>query len=312
MLFEFDTTEAQTGDSLIERRIAAPKIDHRWSVNSEYGRLTDVMVSPPPHLEIVPCNSVAVDALAKGLELCSETAERQHKLLLTALRTEGVRCATVPADEAMPDLSFTRDATFMTPWGLVGLRPSVEHRQGEVSHVLRTATGWGVPLLTTIQSGTIEGGDICLLRPGVVAIGWSGERTNKEGALAMAHVFEQRGWKTMLTSFDPFFLHLDTLFAMVDEKLAVGCIEALDPAFIGQVRALGVEILPVTPYEVQRLGTNLLSLGDKRVLSSADNSRVNIELAALGYHVIAVDISQFTRCGGGVHCLTMPLARLSS
>lgn len=310
MLFDFEATETpQSGDSLIELRSVAPRIDRRWSVESEYGRLTDVMVSPPPHLEIMPCNSVALDALAKGLATCSETAERQHRVLVKALRTEGVRCATVPAEESMPDLSFTRDATFMTPWGLLGLRPAAEHRRSEVEHVLRTARGWGVPHLATIREGHVEGGDICLLRPGTVAIGWSGERTDKQGALATAHLFEQRGWTAILTKFDPFFLHLDTLFAMVDKNLAVACLEALDPAFVGRVEAMGIKILPVTPYEVQRLGTNLLSLGGRRVLSSADNSRVNIALAALGYHVVAVDISEFTRCGGGVHCLTMPLAR---
>jgi N-dimethylarginine dimethylaminohydrolase len=38
---------------------------------------------------------------------------------------------------------------------------------------------------------------------------------------------------------------------------------------------------------------------------------VNATLEQLGYSVIRLDIDQFTRCGGGMHCLTMPLARLS-
>ena len=25
--------------------------------------------------------------------------------------------------------------------------------------------------------------------------------------------------------------------------------------------------------------------------------------------LVPLDVSQFTRCGGGIHCLTMPLAR---
>ena len=311
MLFDFSETQTGAGDVFI--RAETPVRDRtRWGVESEYGRLTDVMVSPPPHLEIVPCNSVAVDALARGLECCAETAERQHRALIRALRDEGVRCAVVPPAERLPDLSFTRDATFMTPWGLLALRPGAEHRQAEVAHIIAHARGWGVSYMGAVEAGTVEGGDICLLRPGMVAIGWSGERTNKEGALALAHIFRSRGWEAILTHFDPHFLHLDTLFAMVDARRAIGCIEALDPAFVGQVRALGIEIIPVTASEVQRLGTNLLSLGDRRIVSSADNSRINLELMRLGYRVIAVDIDQFTRCGGGVHCLTMPLARLAA
>lgn len=310
MLFDFSPTEAPATDAPFRGSVDARTLDRRWSVDTEYGRLTDVMVSPPPHLDIMPCNSVAIEALARGLECCSRTAEAQHHDLVEALRGEGVRCATIPADEALPDLSFTRDATFMTPWGLLGLRPAVEHRQDEVEHVLRHARGWGITYAGRIEQGHVEGGDICLLRPGLVAIGWSGERTDRTGALELAAMFRTRGWQAILTRFDPYFLHLDTLFAMVDRKLAVGCIEALDPAFVGQVRALGIEMLPVSASEVQRLGTNLLSLGGRRVLSAADNGRVNEELRGRGYKVVAVDISQFTQCGGGVHCLTMPLARM--
>ena len=49
---------------------------------------------------------------------------------------------------------------------------------------------------------------------------------------------------------------------------------------------------------------------DGRIVSPADNRRLNGVLEAAGYEVIAVDIDQFARCGGGVHCLTMPLARI--
>ncbi len=58
------------------------------------------------------------------------------------------------------------------------------------------------------------------------------------------------------------------------------------------------------------LGANILSLGDGRLLSLPGNRRVNGLLERLGYMVIPVEIDQFTRCGGGIHCLTMPLARL--
>jgi N-dimethylarginine dimethylaminohydrolase len=75
-----------------------------------------------------------------------------------------------------------RDATLMTPWGLVGLRPALDHRLPEVRHVQALAGDWGVPMLGTVEQGHIEGGDVCLLRPGMVAIGYSGDRTNRIGA----------------------------------------------------------------------------------------------------------------------------------
>ena len=305
MLFDFSSARAPFGDALVQAPAST-----RWSVDSEYGRLTDVMLSAPPHLELVPCNAVSIENHRNGVTCSPDLALEQHSKLVRALEAEGVRCRLVPPAQNLPDLSFTRDAVLMTPWGLLGLNPAVGHRGDEVAHILDSARNRGVPILGRIQEGTVEGGDVCILRPGVVAIGWSGERTNERGANALARIFEQRGWRSILCPFDPHFLHLDTQFTLLDRNRAVACVDALDEAFLLEIQALGIELVPVSFEEVQKLGGNLVSLGESRVLSSADNVRVNAELERLGYEVIAVDIDQFTRCGGGVHCLTMPLARL--
>lgn len=306
MLFDFSPAEPEIGDGLILKSVPA-----RWGVDSEYGRLRDVMLSPPPHLEIIPCNAVSIENLRKGIVCSADRAESQHAALVDAFKAEGVRCHMVPPDPSMPDLCFTRDATLMTPWGLLQLNPAVGHRQAEVAQVVEAARGWGVPMLGRLEEGRVEGGDVCILRPGLVLIGFSGERTDETGAKALARLFERRGWKAILHRFDPHFLHLDTQLTMVDEGCAVACVEALHPAFVEQLTWLGLDLVPVSREEVQRLGANIVSLGDERVLSSADNGRLNVELARRGYRVVAVEVDEFTRCGGGIHCLTLPLARAS-
>lgn len=307
MLFNFASADAFPGEDPLHTND-----NKRWSVDSEYGRLLDVMLSPPAHLELVPCNAVAIEQHRNGVSCCPDRAGKQHQALVTALETAGVRCHLVPAVETLPDLSFTRDTTLMTPWGLLGLKPAAAHRTAEVAHIQNAARHWGVPLLGTITEGHVEGGDVCVLRPGVVLIGYSGERTDEKGASALARLFEARGWKAILTRFDPEFLHLDTQFTVIDERRALASTETLDPGFIAEIEGLGVELVTVTREEVRKLGGNLLSLGGGRLLSSADNQRVNDVLERLGYEVFAVEIDQFTRCGGGIHCLTLPLSRRSA
>lgn len=282
----------------------------RWGANSEYGMLYDVMVCAPDHLEVIPCNTVARDAMARGLACCPDEAVRQHNGFAAALTAAGVRCHFVPPAPDLPDLVFTRDATLMTPWGLLQLSLAEPHRRAEAAHVAAAAARWGVKLMGPLGGGAIEGGDVCLVRPGLVAIGLSGERSSRSGAEALAAFFEARGWEAVITHFHPHFLHLDTLFTMVSRDQAVACVDALEPAFLDRVRGLGISLLPVTHDEVERLGANMLSLGGGRLLSSAENRRVNAALERLGFTVTALDIDQFTRCGGGMHCLTMPLSRL--
>lgn len=289
---------------------ASPKAaTNPWGVASETGLLADVLLSAPAYLEMVPCNAVTRDSLAKGLLTSPAAAARQHRALVAALERVGVRCHLVPPAPGLADLCFTRDAVLMTPWGLIELRPAAPHRRAEPAHVARAAAVFGVPRMGSVTEGTVEGGDVCLLRAGVVLIGRSGDRTNNAGARALGAMFEQRGWEVVHTRIDPVYLHLDTLFTMVSSDCAVACPEALEDDVLRALARLGIGIIPASLEEVAALGANLLSLGDNRLLAPADGERLNGILAGCGFEVIPVALDQFTRCGGGAHCLTMPLAR---
>jgi N-dimethylarginine dimethylaminohydrolase len=209
----------------------------------------------------------------------------------------------------LPDLAFTRDSSFMTPWGLVGMAPGAAHRRAEVDAVLRAASAAGVPILGRIGTGRVEGGDICLLRPGHVAIGISGDRTDRAGGEALGRIFSAAGWEVIYAAVDPRLLHLDTHFCMLDAGIAVACAEALDGAFADKIESLGIEIVLVEREELDTLGCNVLALGRRRILSSGTAPRVDAALRRRGFTVTTVTLDEFTQCGGGVHCLTMPLSR---
>lgn len=283
----------------------------RCAVASETDRLTDVLLCRPTFLEPVPCCSVTQESLRAGFATSVPTALAQHRGLQAALERAGVRCHFVAPEQTMPDMCFTRDALVTTPWGLLALKPAAEHRQAEADHALKALRALGAPLAARVRHGFAEGGDIAIIRKGLVVIGCSGDRTDETGAENVAAIFHGQGWKVIVYRFDPHFLHLDTQFAMVGEDLALACTDVLSDQFLGEIAARGIETIAVSYKESRALGCNILALGDRRVLASADNGRVNALLRARGYAVETVEIDQFTRCGGGVHCLTMPLARTS-
>jgi N-dimethylarginine dimethylaminohydrolase len=112
-----------------------------------------------------------------------------------------------------------------------------------------------------------------------------------------------------MTRVDPDLLHLDTHFCMIGWGLALACVEKLQPDFVAMLERLEIELLPVTPEEVASLGCNVLALGGKRILSTGSAPRVDGLLRKRDFEVEAVALDEFTQCGGGVHCLTMPLRR---
>ena len=206
-------------------------------VDSEHGLLTRVLLGAPDDLAVVPCNSVSRESIRKGLSACAETARRQHAALARTLRSEGVAVEIAPAMSGLPDLAFTRDTSLMTPWGMVGLKPGAWHRAAEVDVVLEAAERAGLPILGRVERGTVEGGDVALVKPGLVVIGATGGRTDEEGAEALAAIFRARGWRAWIHAFDPHFLHLDTIFCMAGPGLALGCTDVLEDEFMAEVRA---------------------------------------------------------------------------
>ncbi len=269
-----------------------------WGVDSEYGRLTDVMMS-------VPLPGVHG---ADG-DFWRPPAAGHHRRMVEAMEAAGVRVHLAPPRSDLYDFPFTRDPALMTPWGLLELKMGDHHRRSETAYAHRIARGWGVPITGTFEGGLVEGGDVCIARPGLVIIGYSGDRTTFAGANALAQLFESRGWRAILHPFHPRHLHIDTFFTMIGKDEAVGCLDLLEPWFVRELDSLGIGIIPATLEEVELLGANLVSLGERRVVSPGRNRRINAELERRGYQVVEVEIEEFARHGGGIHCLTLPLAR---
>jgi N-dimethylarginine dimethylaminohydrolase len=283
----------------------------RAHILGEADRLTDVILCPPHHLAPVPCCAVTRTKVKQGFTTHTEAALQQHARLVNALQDQGVRCHMLPPSPELPDMCFTRDIGVSTPWGMVVLNPAMPHRQGEVDALLTACQRWDIPV-RRISRGTIEGGDICIAREGLLILGISGERTSLAGVEEFAAPFRLAGWDVLVCPFHADHLHLDTIFCMVNENEAIACVDLLDADFRRALTMHGISVLPMPSSLVSTLGCNILALGEKRILAAATDDVVASTLGEAGYIVQRLDISQFAACGGGIHCLTQPLRRLAA
>lgn len=280
-----------------------------YRVSGECHPLRRVLLCAPHHLEPVPCCSVTKESIRTGFRSDAARALDQHRALRTILADAGVAVELLPAKSGLPDLCFTRDIGVSTPFGLVALNPALDHRAAEVAHFKAWAEATSGSRIEQITAGKIEGGDVCVARPGLLIVGVSGKRTDEAGAEAFAARFRREGWDVLLYHFDEHFLHLDTIFSMVRPDLALGCVEVLDDAFLEAVASRGIRVLPVTYKEARQLGCNVVSIDGRRIIAGTSTPRVTAMMEEAGLTVFATEIDQFTACGGGVHCLTMPLQR---
>jgi N-dimethylarginine dimethylaminohydrolase len=280
-----------------------------WGIASDTGVLSEVLLCRPAHYRWMPTNAVARATLAAGALANQEAASAQHAELEAALAEAGVAVRQVMPEPHLSYQVYTRDAVQMTHRGAVLTQLARAERRGEYAAILRALDGLGVPVWQMSSAGTLEGGDIHLIRPGLAMVGVSGGRTDEAGAAQLARWLGHEGWEVRLVPFAEHFLHLDLLFSMAAEGVAVACTEVLEEDLVAWLGANGVRIIPTTYREAMALAGNVLALGAGRVLSSRGAARVNAALRAEGLVVLDPDLSVFTAGGGGPRCLTAPLRR---
>lgn len=286
----------------------------KWGVRAQTGVLTDVLLGKPDHFRWVPLNSISAVTFANmeqmGHRFDKQLAMKQHRQMVDVYEENGVRVHFAEADEGLPSSVFTRDSSFMTPWGAVIASIQTPPRRQDYAVVAEFYQKAGIPVWKWVTAGHFEGGDFVILKPEVALLGWAGDRSTKEGAEQVEGWLKEKGWEVLVTPIPPQFVHMDAVVVMLEKGLALVCEDALQPYAIHYIKERhGIEVIKVPYADCVKLGGNLVSLGNKRVLSMSHNVNVNRQLRDAGFEVTAIDYDMFALGGGGVHCSCHELHR---
>ena len=280
-----------------------------WGVDSETGRLHDVLLCPPDNFRWLATSAISRATLASGATFDASAAATQHAELVSAYESAGVQCHLLEADPALPYQVFARDSSVTMPAGPVVTQLHQSWRRGEYAPVIRFYQGAGIPIWKMISAGAIEGGDVLIVEPGALLIGNGEERTEIAAARQLAGWMEAEGWEVRIEPIPSQFVHIDVLVSILAPKLAAVCVEAAPGGLIAWLRGRGFDILDIPVDQAFSLGVNAIALGDDRALSAAAAESLNEQLRARGIEVLAPDLSMFTLGGGGAHCLGQALRR---
>ncbi|MEM9063703.1 MAG: arginine deiminase family protein [Pseudomonadota bacterium] len=285
----------------------------RWGINNDYAKLHDVLLGKPEFYRWVEAGPLIGRTLANadktGHRFDLQLAMKQHSEMVSIYEQNGVTCHYLDADEVLHRNFFARDSSAMTPWGPLVCHMQLKCRRADYATVVKFYQDHGIPIWKFATAGHFEGGDFNIIEPGRVLIGYCGERSEKEGSEQVADFVRTEGWEAVVAPISREFVHMDGLIVPLAEKLAVACIDAMEPWLVEVVRGWGIEIVDVSYREAKNLGVNLVALGDGKVLSMAGAEDLNAKMRALGFEVYDPDMSMFTLGGGGVHCLSQALCR---
>ena len=149
----------------------------------------------------------------------------------------------------------------------------------------------------------LEAGDAFAFR-GDLVVGF-GPRTEK---LALKHLAAELGVRVHgLRITHAGMYHLDLAFCPLDDRRALVCLDALDPASAAAVLDLVPEPLVITEEEaLTTFCANSVVVGSTVVMPGCPD-RVLARLEEWGFEVVLVDVSEFHLGGGSIRCLTNPV-----
>ncbi|MBU2979886.1 arginine deiminase family protein [Alteromonas sp. C1M14] len=284
------------------------RLEH-WSMDSEYGELQEVLIGPMDHYNWKDGNAMSRRSVRLGRQFDKAVAAKQYQEMLDVYHHCGVKTHILTPDEHLPYQIYARDSSVLTPWGPIITQMYSPWRRGEWVSVSKFYEQANIPIFDAVTAGSFEGGDFMVLEPGVILCGYTGERTSEAGLNQVKGWVEKEGWEFKSYQFDPYFLHLDVKFAMLTEKLAAVCTQAVEDELLDWLKARNIEIIDISYRSVLELGVNVVALGKDRVLIPEASKELVEKAKAHGLEVFSPDISMFTSGGGGVHCMCQPLSR---
>jgi arginine deiminase len=249
----------------------------------------------------------------------------------------------------LPNLLFTRDSSVWLQHGVAVTELALSARRRETAltgavyrHHPRFA---GTQLLyggRERDEAWLEGGDVLVLAPGVLAVG-VGQRTSPAGVETFAQrLFAAGAARAVLAvpiAQDRATMHLDTVCTMVDRDAVVmyplladtlvayttvpddhggTSVTGPEPFLDAAARAMGIDTLRVIdtgldPVTAEREqwddGNNTLALAPGLVVAYERNIETNARLEDAGIEVIRIAGSELGTGRGGPRCMSCPVLR---
>ena len=288
------------------------------TAGGEFGRLRRVVVKSP---SAAFGGEAAIEREWRDLNFTAPPdlpkAEGDYARFLNLVASTGAEVLPLPAaDQTTLDSIYTRDASVLSPRGVVLCRMGKSQRSHEPDAQRRAFESWGIDVDGTIQPpGLLEGGDVIWLDDRTVAVG-RGYRTNDEGIRQYREILGDTIDELLVVplphwrGFGDVF-HLMSIISPVDRDLAVVYSPLMPVSFREALLARGLLFVEVPDEEFDSMGANVLAIAPRECVMVEGNPRTRARLESAGARVHVYDGREISlKGGGGPTCLTRPIGRV--
>ena len=279
-----------------------PEENRKTFCVNEYDPLKRVILCQPQYMTIRSMiNETQEHFKNEGIHI--ERALEQHREFVKTLQSYEIEVILLPYHKKYPEQVFTRDIGFTLGQTVFVAKMANEIRIGEENQLKEWLAEEEISFFNLAED-LIEGGDVIIDRD-TIFIGVS-DRTNERAIHHLQSLLTQ--FKILAIPINTKYLHLDCVFNVVSPEVALIYPPALTKEDI-EIFTSRYDCIEVSEEEQFTLGTNVLNIGNRRILSLPVNNEVNKQLRNRGFEVVEVDITEIIKSGGSFRCCTLPLLR---
>lgn len=231
-------------------------------------------------------------------------AMRQWEALATAIHSLRVKVDVIDQRPDVPDMVFATDQGVVQDGVVLLANFRYPERKPETDYYREWFKNQGFRLKGLTNVFSFEGGDALFF--GQMLFVGTGFRANAASCEEVAQALDIDVIPLRLV--DPKFYHLDMCFLPLDVQTAFYYPPAFSQNSCALLQKLVPKLYPLTKKEAGGYAANSF-VSDGSVVIQTGNHSFRRKLEGLGKKVIEVNLSEFKKAGGGIHCLVNTLER---
>lgn len=256
----------------------------------------NILLCRPNHFQI----EYVINPWMKVGEVDPGKAMSQWEALVNLYKDLHVTVSIIDQEVGLPDMVFAADQgiSLGNQWLLANFRYS--QRQGESTIYAKYLEDLGKEVCRLPEGLYFEGGGEAVWYGDTLLLG-NGFRSSVQATDFIGNTFGKE--VLSLDLIDEQFYHLDTCLFVLNRET----IFYYPPAFTENSRKVLVgrvkNLIELSEQEVMSFAANSVVIEDN-VIHQKGSETFAEAITKLGYHSRPVDVSEFLKAGGGIHCLT--------
>lgn len=264
-------------------------------VSSNSTRVKRVLLCRPTHFTV----EYVINPHMQPYSVDEHKALQQWEHLVATLRTLNIKVEIIEQEEGVPDMVFATDQGIVRDGAilLANFRFNQRAKERVFYREWFREHGFGLRALSNVFP--FEGGDTLFL--GEMLFVGTGFRASVASCEELAQKLEIDVIPLRLV--DPYFYHLDMAFLPINDNTAFYYPSAFSANSRNLLKRLVPNLHEMTSADANAYAANSFVSGQDIIIPAHTSSAFQATLKKLGLRLHEVDISEFKKAGGGIHCL---------